>query len=392
MKIKVKMYLSILSMTLFFLSVFLLVQMYVTKADYASSVMAPQENVVHDLPTKVIALNSKTLPPSEATIVGIGDILIHGIVYKDVKVGDSYNFKPLLSDVKPYIENADISFANQETMIGGKEIGLSTYPTFNSPTEVGDALKDAGIDIVSMANNHTLDRGEKAIKNAIQHWNNIGMVYTGSYLNEEDQQTIRTIKVNGITFSFLAYTYGTNGIPIPEGKDFLVNLINIEAMKNDIVRAKAISDAVVVSVHFGNEYQRLPNDNQKHLVRELANAGANIILGHHPHVLQPAEWVERDDGQKTFVIYSLGNFLSGQKGIYKEIGGILKLDVEKTINGSGVVINIKNPSFLPTIVRKTAVSKYTVVPLKNVYNKDSSVYTDITHHMTQLMPELKIVE
>lgn len=392
MKIKVKMYLSILSMTLFFLSVFLLIQMYVTKADYASSVMAPPENVVHDLPTKVIALNSKTLPPSEATLVGIGDILIHGIVYKDVKVGDSYNFKPLLADVKPYIKNADISFANQETMIGGSEIGLSTYPTFNSPTEVGDALKDVGIDIVSMANNHTLDRGEKAIKNAIQHWNNIGMVYTGSYLNEEDQQTIRTLKANGITFSFLAYTYGTNGIPIPGGKDFLVNLINIEAMKNDIVRAKAISDAVVVSVHFGNEYQRLPNDNQKQLVRELANAGANIILGHHPHVLQPAEWVEREDGQKTFVIYSLGNFLSGQKGIYKEIGGILKLDVVKTINGSDVVIDIKNPSFLPTIVRKTAVSKYTVVPLKNIYNKDSSVYTDITNHMTQLMPDLKIIE
>ncbi len=392
MKIKVKMYLSILSMTLFFLSVFLLLQMYITKADYASSVMAPPENVVHDLPTKIIALNSKTLPPSEATLVGIGDILIHGIVYKDVKVGDSYNFKPLLADVKPYIENADISFANQETMIGGSEIGLSTYPTFNSPTEVGDALKDAGIDIVSMANNHTLDRGEKAIKNAIQHWNNIGMLYTGSYLNEDDQQTIRTIKANGITFSFLAYTYGTNGIPIPEGKDFLVNLINMEAMKNDIVRAKAISDAVVVSVHFGNEYQRFPNDNQKQLVRELANAGANIILGHHPHVLQPTEWVERKDGQKTFVIYSLGNFLSGQKGIYKEVGGILKLDVVKTINGSDVVIDIKNPSFLPTIVRKTAVSKYTVVPLKNIYNKDSSVYADITNHMTQLMPDMKIIE
>lgn len=392
MKIKVKMYVMILSMTLFFLSVFLLLQMYITKDHYVSGVMAAPDKVALPHPTKIITANTKSLPPSEATLVGIGDILIHGIVYKDVNVGDSYNFKPLLADVKPYIEGADISFANQETMIGGKEIGLSTYPTFNSPTEVGDALKDAGIDIVSMANNHTLDRGETAIKNAIQHWNNIGMLYTGSYLNKEDKQTIRTLKANGITFSFLAYTYGTNGIPIPEGKDFLVNTINLEAMKNDIAKAKSISDAVVVSVHFGNEYQRMPNDNQKKLVRELANAGANIILGHHPHVLQPTEWVERDDGQKTFVIYSLGNFLSGQKGIYKEIGGVLKLDVQKTIKGSGVDIEIKNPSFLPTIVRKTAVSKYTVVPLKNVYNKDSSVYKDITHHMTQLMPDLKIIE
>ncbi|HHW38627.1 MAG TPA: CapA family protein [Bacillales bacterium] len=392
MKIKVKMYISILSMTLFFLSVFPLLQMYIIKDHHVSGVMAAPKKVAHRHSTKMITSNTKALPPTKATLAGIGDILIHGIVYKDVKAGDSYNFKPLLADVKPYINSADISFANQETMIGGKEIGLSTYPTFNSPTEVGDALKDAGIDIVSMANNHTLDRGEKAINNAIQHWNTIGMLYTGSYLNEEDQQTIRTLKANGIIFSFLAYTYGTNGIPIPEGKNFLVNLIDIEAMKSDIAKAKAISDAVVVSVHFGNEYQRLPNENQKQLVKELANAGANIILGHHPHVLQPAEWVEREDGQKTFVIYSLGNFLSGQKGIYKEIGGILKLDVEKTINGNGVNIEIKNPSFLPTIVRKTAVSKYTVVPLKNVYNKDSSVYTDITQHMTQLMPELKIIE
>ncbi len=392
MKIKVKMYVSILSMTLFFLSIFLLLQMYITQNHYVSGVMTTPEKVAHQHPTKIITASTKTLPPTQATLVGIGDILIHGIVYKDVKAGNSYNFKPLLADVKSYIEDADISFANQETMIGGKEIGLSTYPTFNSPTEIGDALKDVGIDIVSMANNHTLDRGEKAIKNAIQHWNKIGMLYTGSFLNEEDQQTIRTINANGITFSFLAYTYGTNGIPIPEGKDFLVNLIDIEAMKNDITKAKSISDAVVVSVHFGNEYQRQPNENQKQIVKELANAGANIILGHHPHVLQPAEWVEREDGQKTFVIYSLGNFLSGQKGIYKDVGGILKLDVQKTINGSGVDIEIKNPSFLPTIVRKTAVSKYTVVPLKNVYNKDSSVYTDITQHMTQLMPELKIID
>ena len=392
MKMKVKMYVSILSMTLFFLSIFLLLQMYITQDHYVSGIMTTPEKVAHQHPTKKITASTKTLPPTQATLVGIGDILIHGIVYKDVKVGDSYNFKPLLADVKPYIEGADISFANQETMIGGKEMGLSTYPTFNSPTEVGDALKDAGIDIVSMANNHTLDRGEKAIKNAIQHWNHIGMLYTGSYLNEEDKGSIRTLKANGITFSFLAYTYGTNGIPIPDGKDFLVNLINLEAMKNDITKAKSLSDAVVVSVHFGNEYQREPNDPQKQLVKELANAGANIILGHHPHVLQPTEWVERDDGQKTFVIYSLGNFLSGQKGIYKEVGGILRLDVEKRINGSGVEIEVKNPSFLPTIVRKTAVSKYTVVPLKNVYNKDSSVYTDITHHMTQHMPDLKIVE
>ncbi|HHY73328.1 MAG TPA: CapA family protein [Bacillus bacterium] len=404
MKLNVKMYLTIISMTLFFLLALLLIQMYVTSDHYVSGdqfASSDQEisatatdtsNWAQDHPNKLANHNTKSLPPTTATLVGIGDILIHGIVYKDAQIGTSYNFKPMLAQVKPYIERADIAFANQETMIGGAQLGLSTYPTFNSPFEVGDALKDAGVDIVSMANNHTLDRGEKAIQNAIQHWNKIGMAYTGSFSSEDDKQIIRTLKANDITFSFLAYTYGTNGIPVPNGKPYLVNLINLENMKKEIAEAKSISDVVVVSVHFGNEYQRQPSDQQKQLVKELANAGANIILGHHPHVLQPTDWIERDDGQKTFVIYSLGNFLSGQKGIYKEIGGILQVDVEKTVGGNGVEIEIKNPAFLPTIVTKTSASKYTVVPLKNVYNTDSSIYKDIYHHMTQWMPELTIIE
>lgn len=392
MKIKLKMYLSIISLTLLFLSVFLLLQMYITQEQYVSGGTTVPGKIAKSHPTKIVNTNTKTLPPTSARLVGVGDILIHGTVYKDAKAGESYNFKPHLAHVKPYIERADLSFANQETMIGGSQLGLSTYPMFNSPYEVGDALKDAGIDIVSMANNHTLDRGEKAIQSAIQHWNEIGMLYTGSYASEEDKQTIRTLKANDITFSFLAYTYGTNGIPVPKGKNYLVNLINLENMKNDIQRAKSLSDVVVVGIHFGNEYQRLPNDNQKQLVKELANAGAHIIFGHHPHVLQPTEWIQTDDGRKTFVIYSLGNFLSGQKGIYKEIGGILQLDVEKTVGASGVDIQIKNPAFLPTIVAKTEASKFTVVPLKNVYDKNSTIYKDINQHMTQLMPDLTIIE
>lgn len=391
MKPKFKIYLSIVSLTFFFLSTLLLIQMYVTQDHYVSGVATDTEKAVRSHPLKKVSENAKTLPPTTARLVGIGDILIHGIVYKDAKVGNGYDFKPLLAPIKPYIQNADIAFANQETMIGGSQLGLSTYPCFNSPFEIGDALKDTGIDIVSMANNHTLDRGEKAIQNAIQHWNKIGMTYIGSYLSEEDKQSIRTLKANGITFSFLAYTYGTNGIPVPKGKPYLVNQINLENMKKDIIEAKSLSDVVVVSVHFGNEYQRMPNENQKALVKELANSGANIILGHHPHVLQPTEWIQRDDGQKAFVIYSLGNFLSGQKGIYREVGGILQLDIEKKITGNGIEINIQNPAFLPTIVTKTAASKYTVVPLEQVYHHDSKVYKDISQHMSQFMPDLKII-
>ena len=209
---------------------------------------------------------------------------------------------------------------NIRSTLIGVEIGLSSYPSFNSPKEVGAALKESGVDIVTLANNHTLDRGEKAIQSAIAHWNELDMPYTGSYLSADDQMNIRTIEKNGIIFSFLAYTYGTNGISVPEDKQYLVNLIEEEMIKQEISKAKEISDIVVVSLHFGNEYQRLPSDEQKEVAHKTANAGADIIIGHHPHVLQPMEWITKEDGKRTFVAYSLGNFLSGQLEDYRDLG------------------------------------------------------------------------
>lgn len=388
---KFKMYISIVSLTLLFLSIFMLLQMYITKDQAVLGQSPLSAKMASSHATKAPVANTKYYPKTtSATLVGLGDILIHDTVYNAARgANDSYNFKPMLSTVKSFIESADIAFANQETMIGGKEMGVSTYPTFNSPYEVGDALKDAGIDIVSMANNHTLDRGEKAIQNAINHWNKLGIAYTGSYKNEEDKQQIRILEANDIRFSFLAYTYGTNGIPVPKGKDYLVNLINLETMKNEIERAKELSDVIVVSIHFGNEYQRIPNDNQKNIVNELVNAGADIILGHHPHVLQPVEWIENNNGEKAFVIYSLGNFISGQRYPYREVGGMLQLQVEKTEMGDEISIDIKNPSFFPTYVINR---KFTVIPLNEKYSSDSTFYRDIESHMKKWMPELAIIQ
>ncbi|MCD8500583.1 MAG: CapA family protein [Bacillaceae bacterium] len=254
---------------------------------------------------------------TSATIAGVGDILIHESLNTDAYKDGTFDFRPMLELVKPYLQNADLAFANQETMLGGVELGLTGYPRFNSPVEVGDALLDAGIDIVSIANNHTIDIGEKAIINAINHYNQIGMLYTGSYLSEEDKKEIRLIEKNGIVFSFLAYSYGTNGIHVPEGKEYLINLIDIGAINEEIIRAKAISDVVVLSLHFGNEYEPLPNETQKLMAEEFAKTGADIIFGHHPHVLQPFDWIDQEDGRRTFVAYSLGNFFIGAKRIRK---------------------------------------------------------------------------
>ena len=316
---------------------------------------------------------------SKATILGIGDILIHSSLYKDAYENGSYNFKPMFELVKPYIEQADLSFANQETMLGGVELGLSSYPQFNSPTEVGDALVDVGVDIVSIANNHTLDAGELAIMNAIDYYDRVGMLYTGAFKSEKDRLQIRTIERNGITFSFLAYTYGTNGIPVPKGKDYLVNLIDIDRINLEIITAKEKSDVVVLSLHFGNEYELLPNETQKFMAREFARTGADIIFGHHPHVLQPFEWIEQGDGRKTFVAYSLGNFLSGQEGLEREIGGIVQLEVAKTTVGGNVDIQLSNPRFLATYTYKHKWRNYKIYPMDQL--NDDQILKDAAKHL-----------
>lgn len=299
-----------------------------------------------------------------AKIGAVGDILIHDWLYEDAFTGSGYDFKPMFQYVKDEMRNADLLLANQETVLGGVELGLSSYPTFNSPQEVGDALIGSGVDIVSTANNHTLDRGERAILNAIAYYERAGLPYVGHFKSESDRHTLRILSANGISFAFLAYTYGTNGIPVPEGKPYLVNLIDLEAMKREIKRARERADVVVMSLHWGNEYQRFPSEEQKKIARELAESGADIIFGHHPHVLQPFEWI-KTKGRKVFVAYSLGNFLSGQMWDYKDIGGIVKIQVTKTVDGGGTKIELHSPEFFPTYVSNQHLHRYRIVPLKD---------------------------
>lgn len=322
------------------------------------------------------------------TLAAIGDILIHSIVYDDAKTGSGYDFKPMIANVKGLLENADLTIANQETIVGGTEIGLSTYPSFNSPFEVADAFKDAGVDIVSIANNHTLDRGEKAIISATNYLNKIGMEYTGGYQSPEDKSKIRVLNRNGISIAFLSYTYGTNGIPVPNGKDYLVNLIDMELIKKDIKAAKEVADVVSVSMHWGNEYQLYPNDYQKQLAQQLADQGVDIIIGHHPHVLQPMDWLTGKNGNQTFVVYSLGNFLSGQMWDYKDIGGVLQVEIVKEVKSKDeTIIRVQNPQFAPTFVSNSHYKSFNVVPLQDANNfglsNASSKYDEITQHMNQ---------
>lgn len=329
-----------------------------------------------------------------ATLAAIGDVLIHSSVYEDARTTEGFDFRPMFEPVRPYLRAPDITVANQESMIGGTSLGLSDYPRFNSPQAVGDALKDAGVDVVTMANNHTLDYGEPAIRNAITHWKKLGMTYTGAFASREDQTRLRTMTKNEITFAFTAYTYGLNGLPVPEGKDYLVNLIDEEKITNDIREARREADVVVVSVHFGTEYQQMPHEEQKTLVRKLAAAGADVILGHHPHVLQPPEWIRQDSGRKTFVVYSLGNFLAAQRGTRREIGGIMRLQVEKVRQGDHTSVTLNNPHFLPTWAYKKHWRNYKVIPFPDIepglMPQKAKWQKEIDGHMKQWMPDLEV--
>ncbi|MRG85280.1 CapA family protein [Salinibacillus xinjiangensis] len=340
-------------------------------------------------------ISNKTFK-TEITLGAIGDILIHDSVYRDARTSDGYDFKDMFTEVKDSMLKQDLMFANQETIIGGTDLGLSSYPQFNSPYDVADALKESGVDIVSMANNHTLDVGEEGILNATDYYKKIGMPYVGAYRSKKDQQKPRILKAEGISVGFLAYTYGTNGLIRPENKPYLVQYIDDNTIIEDIKDLKPQVDFVVVSLHFGLENQRLANDVQKLLADEVSKAGADIIIGHHPHVLQPVNWITQENGHKTLVVYSLGNFLSGQAKLYQRIGGVMQVQLSKTIDENNKShYNLSNVKVMPTFNYRPDYQNYKIVPLykANQYGLSDakSLYDEISDHMKTYTDDIKTV-
>lgn len=338
-----------------------------------------------------IAKEKEQLHPT-ITFAAVGDLLIHDRVYNKAKTDTGYDFMPMMQSVQPFIEKATVAFANQETMIGGEEIGLSSYPSFNSPQEVGDAVKMLGFDIVSIANNHTLDRGEEAILRSIDYWNSLDIPYVGAYESEADAKRVRVIETEeGISLAFIAYTYGTNGIPVPDGKDYLVNFIDREKIAMDIAEARELADVVVASLHFGEEYEMMPNQIQTDLVQFVADEGVDIVVGHHPHVLQPIDWVEGKNGNQTFVVYSLGNFFSGQRDFEKQTGGMVEIQLTKDKDTGE--IELHSPAFLLTYVTAEDWILYPFYALtKDELPNHEQLYEEMKEHMSQWVSDLHFIE
>ncbi len=268
------------------------------------------------------------------TLTAIGDIMCHNTQYWDAynKSTDEYDFSYVFDDIKDYTLSPDITVANLETSFAGKDRGYSNYPTFNSPDSLAKAVADIGVDVISTAGNHCLDMGFSGLSRTIDVLDSYGISHLGTYKSEEAQKEILFKTVKGIKIAFIDYTYGTNGIPVPKGKDFCVNLINRDLIKSQIDKAKSEeADIIVACMHWGTEYRTTANDEQIDLADFLFQNGVDIILGNHPHTLEPMEkrTVTLPDGSSKdcFVIYALGNFICDQNAENTRNSIILNLNL-----------------------------------------------------------------
>lgn len=288
-------------------------------------------------------------PFSRVSVVAVGDNLIHDTIYEQAAARSSsgYDFSIAYEKVADRIGSADLAILNQETIIS-TEHNVSSYPQFNSPTEVGDEMIKIGFDVFNISTNHSLDCGEKGLVSAINFWKTKGKLTTGAYLNAQEADKIVMNEVNGIKFAYLGFTESTNGLSLPDDSEvILVRASDEQFLMQKIQRAKKEADVVIVNAHWGVEYTHEPSDEQKALAEKLALWGADIIIGTHPHVIQPVEYIENEDGRKTLVAYSLGNFISAQNRGARMLGGMLNFDVVK--NNTTGKISLENVKFNGTV-------------------------------------------
>ena len=288
------------------------------------------------------------------TISSVGDMMCHSTQFNYAKVAeDSFHFEPCFEYILPWLQQPDLLMGNLETTLAGDKQAYSGYPYFNTPDDYVVALKNIGFDFIITANNHSNDTGEKGIYRTLKVLDELGLPTSGTYTSQKDRDSIRIVDVKGIKVAILAYTYSTNGNPLAEGKPWLVNLCDSALINSDIQQSRSKgAELVVVFYHFGEEYQRLPSTYQKNFVDHAVQCGADLVLGSHPHVLQPAAFFKGVNStlDTGFVAYSMGNFISNQQDEYTEEGVIFNMHLEKnTITNK---IRLTSVDYLPTWVYK----------------------------------------
>ena len=265
--------------------------------------------------------------------------------------GAEYDFVPMYDGVASAVAAADIAFINHETPMAGKEYGIYGYPTFNSPREAGEALVSVGFDVVNLANNHILDMRAAGARATLEYVRTLPVTEIGVYTDAADAAKARVTEIDGISVAWLSYCYGSNGAYDPASAGFVLSLFdNEERIRADVRAARQQADFVIVSAHWGLDDVAGVTDFEKRWAAVLADAGADVILGHHPHILQPVEWIEGSGGRRTLVAYSLGNFLSTQLYARNMVGGMITFDLVKDPDGG---CSVADPVLHPIVTHYT---------------------------------------
>lgn len=366
--------------------------------------------IVNKINKKDKEVNNKEIIASKEekyklSLIMAGDMLVHDKIYNEARKNannNGYDFKPILTYIKDIVKDYDLAYYNQEVVLGGSSIGLSSYPAFNSPYEVGLDMIDAGFNMVSLATNHTLDRGIKAIENSLDFWNSTDVYTAGSYKTMEERNNIKIKEKNNITYAMLNYTYGTNGIKRPNGYESYVNIWDMSnknsyeeyknVVKQDIENIRNKVDVLIVAMHFGEEYNFNTTWYQEDSSNFLSSLGVDIIIGTHSHVLGPIKWINN-----TLVIYSLGNFLSAHEvvNLSNRIGLLSSIDIVKEVKDNNTTIKLENLNNDLIYTYHNNYKDFKVIPFSNsdinkYLDNASSIYDKYSKYVTSLDNNINI--
>jgi poly-gamma-glutamate synthesis protein (capsule biosynthesis protein) len=330
-------------------------------------------------------------------ITAVGDLLMHMPVVNSAydHSAQKYDFKPVFEDVARFFSEADYTIANLETRLAGAHRGFVSYPLFNTPSELAQDLRDLDVDLLTTANNHSLDMGWSGLLHTLDVIEEAGLTAIGTHRSAEEKERPFIVNLQGIQVGIYNCTYGTNGIPLPPDRPYAVNLINYEAIAEEITRLQeAGADIIIGCLHYGDEYQRQPSAYQKEVSKRVFELGTDIIIGGHPHVVQPMEFItiERDgELRECFVAYSLGNFISNQRWQYSDSGIILNLEITKDLNTGETELTAVD--YIPVWVQKAPEAnrfKFRIVPCDQaVFDFYDQAVPAFTHAEYQRIREVK---
>lgn len=288
------------------------------------------------------ATPTPTPEPATVSVSAMGDMLPHDSVTADALQPDgSYDYGHFFDAARGIWDDSDLVSCNQEAPSGGVELGLTYYPAFNAPVEFAQGLAAAGCNTIGLGNNHTYDRGQEGVDRTRAVWDELDpLLISGAYRSAEEQAVVPTTEVDGLTVAFLNFVDLSN----TPTTDTVVTWLDSPLVEQQLAEAEEVADATIVAVHWGDEYSQVVNDRQREQAQRLADLGAEVILGTHPHVLQEAEWIDRADGSRAFVYYSLGNALSTQMAVPRVVSAVAQFDLVGLPGGD---VEVVDPSAVP---------------------------------------------